>query len=97
VPPAGGRLLHTNHFLADPPAGEDLEAAEEPSTFERLAELERGGALSSHTGPLCRHISLDDPWPERRATLASVVIQPGRLRVADGPPCEVELREVPLP
>jgi isopenicillin-N N-acyltransferase-like protein len=99
VAPEGGRLAHTNHFLAGPPAGEDLVAAEEPSTFERLAELRRGGSLASHAGPLCRHVSLADPWPDRRATLASVVMEPGvpRLRVADGPPCETELRDVPLP
>jgi isopenicillin-N N-acyltransferase-like protein len=99
VPPSDGRLLHTNHFLAGPPAGEDLEAAEEPSTFDRLAELQRSGSLTSHSGPVCRHASADDPWPDRRATLACVVMEPGvpRLRIADGPPCETPLREVPLP
>lgn len=97
VPPTGGQLLHTNHFLAGPPAGEDLEAAEDRSTFDRLAALERGGSLSSH--PMCRHESEDDAWPDRLATLASVVMEPGlpRLRVSDGPPCDTELCEVPLP
>jgi isopenicillin-N N-acyltransferase-like protein len=99
LPPTAGRLLHTNHFLAGPPVGEDLEAAEDRSTFDRLAELAGGASLSSHTGPLCRHESADDPWPDRRATLASVVMEPGvpRLLVADGPPCSTELHEVPLP
>jgi isopenicillin-N N-acyltransferase like protein len=99
VAPTGGRLLHTNHFLAGPPVGQDLEAAEEPSTFARLEELGRSESLTSHAGPVCRHVSADVPWPELRATLASVVIEPGRprMRVADGPPCETSLREVPLP
>jgi len=99
VPPTRGRLLHTNHFLAGPPAGEDLEAAEEPSTFARLDELGSSESLSSHTGPVCRHVAADVPWPDLRATLASVVIEPARprMRVADGPPCESPLREVPLP
>jgi isopenicillin-N N-acyltransferase-like protein len=99
VPPVGGRLLHTNHFLAGPPAGEDIEAAEDSTTFERLDALARDGSLSSHGSPVCRHESDADPWPDRVATLASVVMEPGvpRLRVADGPPCETELREVPLP
>jgi isopenicillin-N N-acyltransferase-like protein len=100
VPPVDGRLLHTNHFLAGPPAGEDIEAADDSSTtFDRLAALERGGTLSSHGSPVCRHESDADPWPDRIATLASIVMEPTvpRLRVADGPPCETELREVPLP
>jgi len=97
VPPSGGRLLHTNHFLAGPPAGEDLEAAEDGSTFDRLVALEQGGSLSSH--PLCRHESGEDAWADRLATIASVVMEPGapRFRLADGPPCDTELREVPLP
>lgn len=97
VPPDGGRLLHTNHFLAGPPLGEDVEAAEDSSTFDRFTALERGGSLASH--PLCRHESADDAWPDRLATLASLVMEPGvpRLRCAGGPPCETSLREVPLP
>jgi isopenicillin-N N-acyltransferase like protein len=86
----GDPLLHTNHFLAGLPAGDDLEAAEEPSTLLRLAELERSGSLSAPA--VCRHDS-------DIATLASVVMEPGvpRLRVSDGPPCEQPLVEVPLP
>ena len=91
------RVLHTNHFLADLPAGEDLEAAEEPSTLLRLAALERSGSLSAH--PVCRHEVSGGPWEDRLATLASVVMEPGvpRLQVADGPPCSRPLEEVPLP
>ena len=97
--PDGGRLLHTNHFLAGPPAGEDLEAAEQPSTFLRLRELERTGSLTSHVGPVCRHDEGGGSWADRRATLASIAIEPAvpRLRIADGPPCERPLREVALP
>jgi isopenicillin-N N-acyltransferase-like protein len=94
-----GRILHTNHFLTGPPAGEDLEAAEAPSTFVRLHALERTGSLCTHHGSVCRHGDPDVPWPDRVATLASVVMEPAvpRLRVADGPPCEHPLIEVPLP
>ena len=93
----GERLLHTNHFLSGPPEGEDLEAAEDPSTLLRLAELERSGSLSAH--PVCRHDEPDAAWRDRLVTLASVVMEPGvpRLRVSDGPPCERPLREVALP
>lgn len=62
----GERLLHTNHFLAGPPAGRDLEAAEDVSTFERLDALRRGGSLAS----VSQHG--DDV-----VTLASVVMEPG--------------------
>jgi isopenicillin-N N-acyltransferase-like protein len=97
--PTDGRLLHTNHFLAGPPAGEDLEAAEDCSTFDRLSALQHGRSLASHAGHLCRHEAQGDAWPDRVATLASVVMEPGvpRLHVADGSPCEAELQEVPLP
>jgi isopenicillin-N N-acyltransferase like protein len=83
------RILHTNHFLDGPPTGEDLEAAEDPSTFARLGELERTGSLRS----VWCHEDPDAPWPDRRATLASVVMEPGagRMRVTDGQ------REVALP
>jgi isopenicillin-N N-acyltransferase-like protein len=86
----GEPLLHSNHFLAGPPAGEDLEAAEEPSTLDRLAELERSRSLSAPA--LCRHDG-------DVATLASVVMEPGvpRMRVSDGPPCSHPLEEVALP
>lgn len=99
VRPRDGRVLHTNHFLAGVPAGSDLEAAEEPSTLVRLRELERSGSLCSHEGPVCRHDAHGDAWSDRRATLASVVMEPGvpRLLVADGPPCERPLEEVALP
>jgi isopenicillin-N N-acyltransferase-like protein len=99
VSPVGGRLLHTNHFLAGPPAGEDLGPVEDPTTLGRLAELDRGGPLSSHDSQVCRHVCDEDAWADLVATLASLVMEPGvpRLRVADGAPCETSLIEVPLP
>jgi isopenicillin-N N-acyltransferase-like protein len=93
----GERVLHTNHFLAELPAGRDLEAADDTSTFLRLEALERSGSLCSPV--VCRHDDPAVPWPDRLATLASIAMEPGvpRLRVADGPPCERPLVEVPLP
>ena len=90
-------ILHTNHFLSGPPVGTDLEAAGETTTFERLEDLRRSGSLSSPV--VCRHDDPGVPWPDRIATLASVVMEPAvpRLRVADGPPCERPLVEVALP
>ena len=93
----GPEVLHTNHFLSGPVVGTDLEVADETTTFERLEDLRRTGSLSSPV--VCRHDDPDVPWSDRIATLASVVMEPDvpRLRVADGPPCERPLVEVPLP
>ena len=105
-PDAGGRLAHTNHFLVPPRLGRDLEPAEAPSTLVRLWALNRSAepaaALRSHLGApeaVCRHARVADPWPERRATLASVVMEAAerRLRVGPGAPCEAALEEVALP
>jgi isopenicillin-N N-acyltransferase like protein len=93
----GPELLHTNHFLAGLPSGDDLELAEDSTTIERLDELRRTGSLSSPV--VCRHDDPAVPWPDRIATLASVVMEPAvpRFSVADGPPYEQTLVEVPLP
>jgi isopenicillin-N N-acyltransferase-like protein len=108
-PGSGGRLAHTNHFLAGLAAGEDLEAREAPSTRLRLWDLGRlepgrplEDALRSHAGApesICRHERDQDTWPDRRATLASVVLDPGAraMRVADGPPCSAAYVDVSLP
>lgn len=109
-PDRGGRLIHTNHFLAPPPDASDLQPAEHPSTLLRLDSLERhigsGGspeeALRCHfpaPEPVCRHAAVDAPWSELRATLASVVLDPAgpSFRVADGPPCENPYRDLALP
>jgi isopenicillin-N N-acyltransferase like protein len=75
----GPDVLHTNHFLDGPPAGDDLEAADETTSFARLRELECSGSLDGV------HCDVDPtvPWADRTATLATVVIEPGRLEVAD--------------
>lgn len=108
-PDSDGRLLHTNHFLAGPAEGADLEALEAPSTALRLWDLGRLApgappevALRSHAGrpeSVCRHEREEDPWAERRATLASVLLDASAhsMRVADGPPCEHSYKPVALP
>jgi isopenicillin-N N-acyltransferase-like protein len=75
----GPRVLHTNHFLDGPPAGEDVEAADETTTFARLRQLERTDSLE---GVRC-DVDPSVPWADRIATLAAVVMEPGRLEVAD--------------
>lgn len=106
-PGPDGRLMHTNHFLAGPPAGDDLEAAEAPSTALRLWDLGRlpagaplEDALRSHAGEpesVCRHALAEDAWADRRATLASVVMDPiaRTMVVSDGPPCRRPYEPVP--
>jgi isopenicillin-N N-acyltransferase-like protein len=95
VSPGGARvirtspLLHTNHFLDGPPAGEDLEAADETTTFARLRELERTGSLE---GVRC-DVDPDAPWEDQHATLATVVMDSAalRLEVADRSGAVVEV------
>lgn len=99
-PGPDGRLAHTNHFLAGPSDGVDLEVREAPSTSLRLWDLGRPAAgapleqaLRSHAGTpesVCRHERSGDAWIDRRATLASVILDPGAgtMLVAEGPPCE---------
>lgn len=108
-PDADDRLAHTNHFVAGPPAGRDLEAAEAPSTLVRLWAVRRAlrdtapeTVLRSHVGApesTCRHERPGDSWPDRRATLASVVMEPAtpRLRIGVGHPCEQRPVDVALP
>ena len=100
-PDEGGRLVHANHFLAGPPAGRDAIAHAEPASFLRLrhvrARLEGGAALEDvlrahfpRPYGVCRHEDAGDAWAQRRATLISVVMDPGAgtLALAAGPPCE---------
>lgn len=100
-PDGDGRLVHTNHFLAGPPAGIDTQPHEQPGTLLRRAHLAamlaRGvpaeQALAAHVPAprsLCLHEDGRDAWPDRRATLLAVALDPGAgtLRVAAGPPCE---------
>jgi isopenicillin-N N-acyltransferase like protein len=109
-PGADGILVHTNHFLGGPPAGRDLEPLERPATLlrrERIAALVRSGAddataLVCHfpvPEPVCRHVDERLPWAERRATLASVLLDPRApsMAVAAGAPCAGGFDRVPLP
>jgi isopenicillin-N N-acyltransferase-like protein len=106
-PDEGGRLVHTNHFLAAPPVGIDTQPGESPGTLLRRWHLERGlragrapeELLRSHVGrpeAVCRHGDEETSWPRRRRTLAAVAMEPGRarMRVAAGPPCEAAFEEV---
>jgi isopenicillin-N N-acyltransferase like protein len=103
-----GLLVHANHFIAGPPEGADALVREQPSTLLRqrhaMAMLAGGAgverALAAHfPSPhgICRH---DDdaavPWAERRATILSLVADPGAraLTLAAGPPCERPFRSV---
>jgi isopenicillin-N N-acyltransferase-like protein len=104
-PDADGWLVHTNHFLAEPPDGYDPMPAAHPGTLERFARVARAAragaavpqVLAQHgalTEPVCRH---DDPavaWPDRRATLLAVWAQPAlrSFRVARGEPCTAPFR-----
>jgi isopenicillin-N N-acyltransferase like protein len=109
-PGADGVLVHTNHFLGTPPSGRDREPGERPGTLlrrERLASLLASGAsdrdaLACHYPagePVCRH---DDPgvaWADRRATLLSLLLDPGApsFEIAADPPCAGAFERVPLP
>ena len=74
---------------------------------ERIAALVAGGAgdreaLASHypaAEPVCRHDDPDVAWAERRATLLSLVLDPGApsFEVAVRPPCGGGFERVPLP
>jgi isopenicillin-N N-acyltransferase-like protein len=99
--PGGANVLrgstgaHTNHFLEPPRAGRDVGLEESPSTEARLEVIQRLPlleALRSHEGHpkgVCRHVDESEPWEERTATLASVIMDlaAGRLHVAAGQPC----------
>ncbi len=99
---AGG--AHTNHFLEPPPAGRDVGLEESSSTVERLEiirTLPLLEALRSHAGHpkgVCRHVDESEPWEERTATLASVImdLEAKRLHVAAGQPCRTPHVEVEL-
>lgn len=109
-PDERGLLVHTNHFALAPGRGRDTQPAEHPSTLLRARQL--AAALRAGTGPeaalashfpapegICRHAVAADAWADRRATLLSVVLDPGApsLRLAEGPPCETPFAAVELP
>ena len=94
VSPTDGVLLHTNHFLPEPPAGQDTLVRDYPDTVSRLDDLRKQvsgvaeispeliqGALRSHDGrpnSVCNHNEQAEKFAERAATLASVVLDLGQ-------------------
>jgi isopenicillin-N N-acyltransferase like protein len=97
--PGGANVVrggtHTNHFLQPPPAGED--AIESESTRPRLdaiRSLPLREALRSH--PVCRHADESQPWEDRTATLASVImdLRRRRLELTAGQPCTAPYAEI---
>lgn len=112
-PDVTGRLVHTNHFLEPPPDGTDLGPLSGPDTYTRYEALRVQAvadaaptdihrALSSHFGAprsICRHLDESEAWPDWRATLLAVVMEPGRgtLQVVRGAPCEGPLEQIELP
>jgi isopenicillin-N N-acyltransferase-like protein len=108
--PGGANVLrgsvgaHTNHFLEPPRAGRDVGLEESASSERRLEiirELPLLDALRSHDGHpvgVCRHVDESEPWEERTATLASVIMDlaAGRLYVAAGQPCTAPHVEIEL-
>lgn len=95
---------HTNHFLEPPRAGRDTGLEDSDSTVERLEvvrTLPLLEALRSHDGHpkgVCRHVDESEPWEERTATLASVIMDLAarRLHVAAGQPCTAPHVEIEL-
>jgi len=91
--PAGGLLLHTNHFCPAPPAGQDRFARDYPDTLARLADLRamagdgpvsaaliQAALRSHHDAPLsvCCHGEQAEVFGDQAATLASVIMDLGR-------------------
>lgn len=97
--PGGANVVrggtHTNHFLVPPPAGRDVGLEESARTVERLEAVRTKPlleALRSHDGHpkgVCRHVDESEPWEQRTATLASVILdlEARRMHVAAGQPC----------
>ena len=100
----GSTGAHTNHFLEPPRAGRDVGLEESSSTEARLDVIRRLpllDALRSHAGHpegVCRHVDESEPWAERTATLASVImdLSARRLHVAAGQPCTAPHVEIDL-
>jgi isopenicillin-N N-acyltransferase-like protein len=89
--PEHGVVLHTNHFVVDPPSGRDRILPEWPDTAARLDELKSRVAeravldvptiqelLRSHdAGPIaiCCHDSNRPTYADRQESLASIVMR----------------------
>jgi isopenicillin-N N-acyltransferase-like protein len=88
-------LTHTNHFLKPPPAGEDvIESESTRRRLDAIRSLPLREALRSH--PVCQHVDESEPWEDRTATLASVIMDLATLRmeVAAGQPCTAPYAEI---
>ncbi len=109
-PDADGVLAHANHFVSSPAAQLDTEPAERPSTLLRAWHLRRRvaegaaleDALCSHFPAgegICRHERAGEEWVDGRATLLSLIAEPGArsLKLAGGSPCASRYVDVPLP
>jgi isopenicillin-N N-acyltransferase-like protein len=97
VPPAGGFILHTNHFLVPLADADDVYLRDWPDTAARLEESEQlaGGdgpvgadalkALfcSHQAGPtaICCHDPANPRYADRQQTLASVLFHLDELRI----------------
>jgi isopenicillin-N N-acyltransferase-like protein len=100
----GATGTHTNHFLEPLRSGRDIGVEESASSLPRLEvvrSLPLEEALRSHAGHpkgVCRHVDPAEPWEERTATLASVIMDLAarRLHVAAGQPCTTPYVEVEL-
>lgn len=106
IEPRHGLLLHTNHFLRLPNGYADKYRADWPDTVKRFDDLSSTladrsavtvedikSALRSHRAgeiAVCCHDDAAAAYPDRQATLASVMMdlgQPG-IDVAPGNPCQ---------
>jgi isopenicillin-N N-acyltransferase-like protein len=97
--PGGANVVrdgtHTNHFLQPPPAGDDvIESESSRPRLDAIRSLPLREALRSH--PVCQHVDESEPWEDRTATLASVIMDLGTLRMelADGHPCTAPYAEI---
>jgi isopenicillin-N N-acyltransferase-like protein len=97
--PGGAKVLpggtHTNHFLVAPRAGEDvIESESTRPRLDAIRSLPLREALRSH--PVCQHVDESEPWEDRTATLASVIMDLAALRmeVAAGQPCTAPYAEI---
>jgi len=97
--PGGANVLrgetHTNHFLAPPPVGTDtIESESSRPRLDAIRSLPMREALRSH--PVCQHVDDSEPWEDRTATLASVIMDLAnlKLQLAAGQPCTAPYEEI---
>ncbi len=97
--PGGANVLrgktHTNHFLTPPPVGTDtIESESSRPRLDAIRSLPMREALRSH--PVCQHVDESEPWEDRTATLASVIMDLAnlKLQLAAGQPCTTPYEEI---